>query len=98
MAIGAVTFQIKRILNLKVTKSLEVTHFSNNESGSAASVNNDWKNWVVLRGNAKANEVDIEDIGKVIGVSFEGGLNNRFGVLSRSKTLGEGGREHGGGV
>jgi len=91
----------------KVTKSLEVNQSSNNESGPVASVNNDWKNWVVLRGNAKATEADIQDIGKVIGASFEGDLNNKFSVLSRSKKaefgpvltpVGEGGREHGGGV
>lgn len=91
----------------KVSKSLEVNHNSNNESGSVASVNNDWKNWVVLRGIAKVNEVDIQDIGKVVGVYFEGDVNNKFSVLSRSRKVDfgpiltpveEGGQEHGGGV
>jgi hypothetical protein len=55
-----------------VTKSLVVNQSSNNESSSLASVNNDWKHWVVLQGNDKAAEEDIQDIGKVIGVSFKG--------------------------
>lgn len=49
----------------------------------------------------------IQDMGKVIGVFSEGDLNNKFSVLSCSKKaefgpvltpVGEGGREHGGGV
>jgi len=89
----------------RVTKSLEVDQSSNNETGSVASVNNEWKNWVLLHGNEKAMEADVQDIGKVIGVSFQGDLNNKFSVLSRSKkaeygpvlmSVGEGGREPGG--
>jgi len=52
-----------------------------------ASVNNDWKNWVKLQGKEKEVEEDIRDIGKAIGVTFKGDLNNKFSVLSRTKKL-----------
>jgi hypothetical protein len=55
-----------------------------------ASVSNDWKNWVVLRGNDKTKEDDIQDIGKTIGITFEGKNHNKFSILSRSKVVGGG--------
>lgn len=64
---------------------MEVATFgSSNESFSSVSVNYDWLNWVVLRRSEKAATKDVEDIGKVIGVSFPGETNNMFSVLSRS--------------
>jgi hypothetical protein len=69
----------------RVTRSLEVNQHSKNDSTSLTSVNNDWKNWVALQGNEKATEIDIQEIGKVIGVSAKGDFSNKFSVLSRSK-------------
>jgi hypothetical protein len=72
----------------RVTKSLEeVNNFSNNETSSMASVNNDWQSWVVLKGDDKTKADDINDIGKAIGLSFSGANLNKFSVLSRSKKL-----------
>jgi hypothetical protein len=60
-------------LRKQVTKSAEVAPVgSSNESFSSVSVNNDWQNWVVLRGSEKATTEDVEGIGKVIEVSFPG--------------------------
>ncbi|MCI60099.1 endonuclease/exonuclease/phosphatase family protein, partial [Trifolium medium] len=39
-------------------------------SSLSASVNNDWKNWVAMQGNAQLAEDDVRDIGDVIGVKF----------------------------
>lgn len=71
----------------RVTKSLEVNQSSHNESSSLASVNNDWKHWITLQGQNKAVEEDVLDIGKVIGVSLKGDMNNKFSVLSRTKKV-----------
>jgi len=72
-------------LREKVTKSVEVAIIgSSNKSFSSTSVN-DWTNWVVLRGSEKAVAVDVEGIGKEIGVSFPGDITNMFNVLSRPK-------------
>jgi hypothetical protein len=70
-------------------------------------VQNDWKNWVKLNGSEIEKEKDVQDIGNVIGVSFQGSSHNKFSVLSRSKNLelepvlspvGDGGADEDGGV
>jgi hypothetical protein len=72
-----------------ILRSLETTtHTSTSQSGSVASVNNDWKNWVVLRGNEETKADDIQGIGKTIGISFGGNNHNKFSILSRSKQVG----------
>jgi len=53
------------------------------ESSSSASVNNDWKNWVVLRGEYEVVKVDINCFGKSLGVKFYNDKANQFRVLSR---------------
>jgi hypothetical protein len=50
---------------------------------SLASVNKDWEHWVVMHGDEKAVEEDVQGVGKAIGVKFDGGTGNMFGVLSR---------------
>jgi hypothetical protein len=60
---------------------------SSNES-SSASVNNDWKNWVVLHRNEVVVADDVQGIGKEIGV--KGDTKNMFNVLSRSKQVSKG--------
>jgi len=74
----------------RVTQSLEGNQSLINESSSLASVNKDWKNWVKLQGQEEEVEEDIRDIGKAIGLTFKGDLNNKFSVLSRPKTLDQG--------
>lgn len=64
-----------------------VTLGSSNESSSSASVNKDWKIWVVLHGNEEVVADDIQGIGKAIGVSSKGYTQNMFSVLSLSKQV-----------
>jgi hypothetical protein len=62
-------------------------HNSKNESSSTASVNNDWQNWVALQGPKNAKKNDIKSLGKVIGVSYTGDINNQFSILSHPKKV-----------
>ena len=72
----------------RVIRSLEAaTHNSNSQTGSVASVNNDWTNWVALRGNDETKADDIQGIGKAIGISFHGNNHNKFSILSRVKDV-----------
>jgi hypothetical protein len=74
----------KRNVKEGVTRSVEVISKSIFEgTSSASSVNNDWKNWVVLRGNEEVEVEDVRGLGKAIGVNFKGDSHNRFSVLSR---------------
>lgn len=52
------------------------------DSSSSASVNNDWKNWVVLHGNADVVKEDVCCFGKSLGVKFYDDKSNKFRVLS----------------
>jgi hypothetical protein len=56
---------------------------SSEESLTSASVNNDWKNWVVMQGNDQVAEDDVRVIGKSIGLEFKGASENRLSVLFR---------------
>lgn len=72
----------------KVIRSLEeVSRGTSNESSSMASINNEWQNWVALWGSDEANAKDIQGIGKLKGVSFNGNNHNKFSVLSRPKVV-----------
>ncbi|GAU10846.1 hypothetical protein TSUD_425980, partial [Trifolium subterraneum] len=53
-------------------------------STSSASVNNDWKHWVVMQGDDKAAEDDARGFGKALGVRFNGDSENKFSVLTRT--------------
>jgi len=53
-----------------------------NETTYEASVNNDWKNYIVLHGNEQVAVDDVWDIGKSIGIKFNGDKANMFNVLS----------------
>jgi hypothetical protein len=65
----------------------EVNKRSLNESSSSASVSNDWKHWAVLNGSEETKAADVQDLGKSIGVSFEGNNHNKFSALSRMKKV-----------
>jgi len=56
---------------------------TSSQSGSQASVNNDWTNWLVLHGSDKAKADDVRGIGKMVGLNFKRDKNNRFDVLFR---------------
>ena len=62
-------------------------------SNSQTSVNNDWNNWLVLHGNDKVLAEDVCAIGRTVGLTFSGDLNNKFDVLSG---MGRKNREGGG--
>ena len=49
---------------------------------SQTSVNNDWNNWLVLHGNEMVRSEDVRDIGRTVGLNFNGDKNNKFDVLS----------------
>ena len=49
---------------------------------SQTSVNNDWNNWLVLHGNDKVTSEDVCEIGRTVGLKFNGDKNNMFDVLS----------------
>ncbi|MCH86584.1 hypothetical protein A2U01_0007442, partial [Trifolium medium] len=68
-----------------VDRSCEVVHQASSEGAqSSASVNNDWKHWVVKQGNDRMTVDDVWGIGKAIGIKFKGDNSNMFNVLSRA--------------
>jgi len=74
----------KRHVKGGVTRSVEVISKSVSDgTSSASSVNNDWKNLVVLRGNEEVEVEDVRGMGKAIRLNFKGDSHNRFNVLSR---------------
>ncbi|MCH86865.1 cytochrome P450, partial [Trifolium medium] len=71
------------------------------ETSSVASVNNDWKHWVVMHGNEQMAVEDVWGIEKAIEVKFNGDNVNMFSVLSRAdkrQQAKSGGAPAGGGV
>lgn len=76
----------KRHDKARVSRSVElVTKGISERASSSSSVNNDWKNWVVLKGNEEVEVEDVRGLGKAIGVNFKGESHNMFSVLSRVK-------------
>ncbi|GAU38950.1 hypothetical protein TSUD_363890 [Trifolium subterraneum] len=57
---------------------------SSADTVSSASVNNDWKHWVVMHGTEKTAVDDIRDIGKAIGVVLNDEHSNMFSALART--------------
>lgn len=55
---------------------------SSSVNDSQSSVNYDWSSWLVLHGNSKALSDDVRGMGKLVGVNFQGDIQNRFDVLS----------------
>jgi len=56
------------------------------DSSSSTSVNNDWKNWFVLRGKEEEVKKDVNCFGKDLGVKFYEDKSNQFRLLSRGRT------------
>jgi len=52
------------------------------KSTSQTSVNKEWNNWLVLHGNDKVTSEDVCEIGRTVGLKFNGDKNNMFDVLS----------------
>lgn len=64
------------------------------QCNSQTSVNNDWSNWLVLHGIEKVVDEDVREIGKVVGLKFNGEKNYMFNVLYRvGRKNQEGGRK-----
>jgi len=57
------------------------------ESSSSTSVNNDWKNWVVLKGKDEDIKEDINSFGKSLGVKLYNDKANQFRLLSRGRKI-----------
>jgi len=55
----------------------------NSSKNSSSSVNNDWENWVLVHGKSKADEEDVKDIDRTVGVSFTCDTSNSFNLLTR---------------
>jgi hypothetical protein len=52
-------------------------------SSASGTSDNDWQNWVAVHGNDHQAVEDVRGIGKTIGLTFRGGKENMFRVLSR---------------
>jgi len=83
--------EVLRVLQRKMKQRKAVSGSSNAKlnsnvpspsDASQSSVNNDWENLLVLNTNKKTTVDDVCDIGKKIGLKFEGDKNNKFDVLS----------------
>ncbi|PNX99301.1 hypothetical protein L195_g022566, partial [Trifolium pratense] len=56
---------------------------SSTVSSSSVSANNDWQHWVVMKGSEQVVVDDVKEVGKAIGVNYNGGNENMFSVLAR---------------
>lgn len=85
--------QILHILNKQKRKNKEwaakkkskdtTVSTSNTSKNTLSSVNNDWENWVKLKGKAGVMDSDVRELGKVVGVKYQCVTNNRFNLLTR---------------
>lgn len=69
----------------KVLGTSNVQVISNDTSSvdvSQTSVSNDWKNWLAMHGSGEVLSADVRELGKVVGLKFQGDKNNSFDVLS----------------
>jgi len=55
-----------------VSKAKVISNEGSSHSDSQSSVNNDWKNWLVLHGNDKVIVDDVWGIGKEVRLKFKG--------------------------
>ena len=72
----------KRKAISRTSKAKVMSKSVSSKSTSQSSVNKDWNNWLVLHGNDKVTSDDVCDIGRTIGLNFNGDKNNPFDVLS----------------
>ena len=56
---------------------------SNSSKNKLSSVNNDCENWIKLQGKKNVAEVDVRDLGKVVGVKYHCETKNSFNFLTR---------------
>ena len=74
--------ECKRSMLSKASKALgNSLSISSNTSNS--SVNKDWENWVLLHKKKEVAAEDVREIGRSLGVKFNGDINNRFNLLTR---------------
>ncbi|PNY07495.1 cysteine-rich receptor-like protein kinase, partial [Trifolium pratense] len=74
---------IKKVARMP-TKDRSESSSLRGESSSSGSINNDWKNWVVVQGNDQMAVDDVWGIGKAIEIKFKGDNVNMFNILSRA--------------
>ncbi|MCI38980.1 sulfate transporter, partial [Trifolium medium] len=68
-----------------INRSCKVLHQSSSEAASSSvSINNDWKNWMVMHGDERMVVDDVWGIGRAIGMNFKGDNANMFNALSRA--------------
>jgi len=72
--------QRKAILGAPKARAYSQTVSS--KSTSQTSENKEWNNWLVLHGNDKVTSEDVCEIGRTVGLKFNGDKNNMFDVLS----------------
>lgn len=85
----------KRRVVSEGTKAKVLSNEGPSTNDSQSSVNNEWQNWLVLHGDAKAVNEDVCDIGKVVGLKFSGDKNNTFDILSGTgRKIDGGGGKH----
>ena len=70
--------ECKRSLLSKASNAMGNSLYTSNSS-----VNKDWENWVLLHRKKEAAAEDVREIGRSLGVKFNGDINNRFNLLSR---------------
>ncbi|KAK2427387.1 heterogeneous nuclear ribonucleoprotein A0 [Trifolium repens] len=66
--------------------SMSVSRASADGVTSSSSVNNDWKHWMAMQGDASVVEEDVLEVGKAVGATFKGNTANKFSVLSKAGT------------
>jgi len=64
------------------SKSEEILS-SESSKNSNSSVNKDWENWILMHEKPEVVKADVKEIGRVIGVSFNGEPNNSFNLLTK---------------
>lgn len=69
--------------NMVSAGSKDIGKSCESNSASQSSVNNDWKHWLVLKGNEKVINKDVCDVATTVGLKLQGDTNNNmFAVLS----------------
>ena len=86
------------------SSKVEPIPLSESSKNSNSSVNKEWENWVIMHENKDVAKEDVTEIGRAIGLNFNGDPKNSFNLLSKEGRKGwraavgrEGEGESGGG-
>lgn len=66
-----------------LSKATKVMATSNSSNTSNSSVNKDWEHWAVLHDKNEKVAEDVREIGKTLGVNFDGGKKSGLNLLTR---------------